>query len=79
MVLLIVDWGRLLGGRLNVVWLLRWRLLSRRWLLVRCRRRGPVRRLSLRWNVLVLPRDIYATITVAHTEPPLEPTALLVL
>lgn len=79
MVLLIVDWGRLLGGRLNVVWLLRWRLLGRRWLLVRCRRRGSVRRLSLGRNVLVLPRDIYATITVAHTEPPLESTALLVL
>lgn len=79
MVWLVVDWGRLLGGRLDVVRLLRWRLLSRRWLLIRCRRRGPVRRLSLRWDVLVLPRYIYATITVTHTEPPLESTTLLVL
>ena len=80
MVLLIVDGRRLLGRWLHILWLLlrRW-WLSRRRLLVRCRRRSSVRRLGLWWNVRVLPRDVHAAITLTRAEPPLESTALLVL
>ena len=78
MVLLIVDRRRLLSGWLHILWLLwRWGLLGRRWLLVRGRRWGRVRRLGLWWDLGVLPSDIYTAITVTRAGPPLESSALL--
>lgn len=79
-VLLIVDRRGLLTGRLHIVrLLLRRRLLGRRWLLVRRRRWGPIRRLGLWWDVRVLPSDIYTTIALTCAESPLESSTLWIL